>query len=375
MFDRRMVFVAVTGLVVLLSAGVVVADTAPVATYVGSGACKNCHGETSNFTGGSHPKTQLDCKMCHTARHASLVKSYFKSDHSTAFVDAEESPSLIAAQFTASSPVKKEQIAFILGTGTDKQAYLDAKLKVLPAQWNLKLQKWERVEPQMVSPVVKAGKGNSKLAKNIKPQKLASAVKAGNLSVKKEEKTEPIDGGKQCVGCHTTGYDPKTRQWDQPNVNCESCHGPGSLHKAAGDKTKITNPASLTPERQAMVCGQCHSKGTDKTKTYAFPVGFRPGDDLSKVFIDAKPKTPGMNQQYSEMLGGKHFANKVICTSCHDPHGPVQGTEHQLKKPINALCLDCHKDKDIAKHKPGMPADTTCAVCHMPGGAHVFKIK
>jgi predicted CXXCH cytochrome family protein len=328
MFDRMLTVAAVLIAITLLSISAS-SDTAPQATYVGAGACRNCHSETSQFTGGTHPKTTLDCKLCHTAKNDALVKSYFKSSHAAAFTDAEDSPSSIAATFTAASPVKKSDIAFVLGSGHPKQAYLDAKLKVLPGQWDSNAKTWI--------------------------------------------KTASVDGGKQCVGCHTTGYDVKTRQWEQPNVTCESCHGPGSLHKAAGDKTKITNPASLTTDKQAMVCGQCHSKGTDTTKAYAFPINFKPGDDLSKAFIDAKPKASGMNQQYSEMLGGKHFANKVICTTCHDPHGPVQGTSHQLKKPINDLCNGCH-NKDLSKHAPGAPAGITCAVCHMPSGSHRFLL-
>lgn len=271
------------------------------------------------------------CKMCHSGLSGvspAIVQAYDKSAHSKAFADASETPAAIVAEFPEGAPIKKEQIKYVLGLGRTAQAYLDANQQVLPAQWNVADKKWEA--------------------------------------------TEAVDGSKQCVGCHTTGYDVAAKTWAQPSVGCEACHGPGSAHAGTGDKTKITNPKSLPKDRLAMVCGRCHSKGTDPTKTYAFPIKFRPGDDLSKVFVDAKPTTPGRNQQYSELVGSKHFGAGVICTTCHDPHG-VGTTQLLLRKPITDLCLGCHADKDMKTHAPNAPAGATCATCHMPGGAHTFK--
>ena len=62
----------------------------------------------------------------------------------------------------------------------------------------------------------------------------------------------------ECVGCHVTGY-------EQPggssvtdvalfkDVQCETCHGPGSLHA----KSTSTETIQLTPERQ-LCASQCH---------------------------------------------------------------------------------------------------------------------
>jgi predicted CXXCH cytochrome family protein len=195
-----------------------------------------------------------------------------------------------------------------------------------------------------------------------------------DVAGKKWVSTQAVDGSKQCVGCHVTGYDASAKTRAQAVVGCEMCHGPGSAHASTADKTKITNPGSLPKDRQAMICGQCHSKGTDPTKTHAFPTKFRPGDDLSKVFIDAKPTTHGRNQQYSEMLGGKHFAAGVICTTCHEPHGAGTTEKFQLRKPTTELCMGCHKDKDMKSHAPGAPEGATCDTCHMVAGSHTFKV-
>jgi predicted CXXCH cytochrome family protein len=270
------------------------------------------------------------CKMCHKGMTPKIVEAYDKSAHSKAMIDATKTPAAIVGSTGEACPVKKDQIKYTLGVGIKEQAYLDADLKVLPAQWEVADKKYTTIPAD--------------------------------------------DGAKQCVGCHTVGYVPATKTWTQLGVGCESCHGPGSAHAGSGDKTKITNPKSLPKDREAMVCGQCHSKGTDTTKAYAFPVGFRPGDDLTKAFIDAKPTTPGRNQQYSELLTSKHMTAGIVCVTCHDPHsvGTAVGS-HQLKKALPDLCLDCHKDKDMKAHAPSAPAGATCATCHMPGGAHTFK--
>lgn len=269
------------------------------------------------------------CVLCHKNSHAAIVQGYDRTGHAKAFADAAQTPTAIVAQFGEEAPFKKEQIKYVLGAGKAAQAYMDASFQVLPGEWDAANKRW-------------------------KP-------------------TSAVDGSKQCIGCHVTGYKPEAKTWVQASVGCESCHGPGSAHAASGDKKKILNPKTLPKDREAVVCGQCHSKGTDPTKTYAFPTSFRPGDDLAKVFVDAKPTARGRNQQYSEMIGSKHLANGVVCTTCHEPHGAGAAQSFQLRKPVTDLCLGCHKDKEIAKHAPGAPEGATCATCHMMAGSHTFR--
>lgn len=61
-----------------------------------------------------------------------------------------------------------------------------------------------------------------------------------------------------CVSCHVTGYDKPggstvTHVSDLENVQCEVCHGPGSLHADQPEKVKIPI-AKPTPES----CIECH---------------------------------------------------------------------------------------------------------------------
>ena len=61
-----------------------------------------------------------------------------------------------------------------------------------------------------------------------------------------------------CVSCHVTGYDRPggatvTHVEDLENVQCESCHGPGSLHAAKPEKVHVP-----VAKPGAEVCLSCH---------------------------------------------------------------------------------------------------------------------
>lgn len=273
-------------------------------------------------------KGTTTCKMCHQVMHKEVVAGYEKGGHPKAMMKADAEGATVT-DITKNPAFKKEQVAFVFGKGIREQAYLDANLQVLPAKWDVASKSW-------------------------KPQQAA-------------------DGASQCVGCHTTGYDQVKKTYNELGVGCEACHGPGSDH-TAGDKTAIVHLKAMDKVKQAMVCGQCHSVGKDPSGKFAFPVGYRPGDDLTKCFVDAKPTATGRNQQYSEFIQSKMYAVGKGCTTCHDPHGKT-GLAHQLIKPINELCLSCHAAKvtDLKTHAPTAAADATCATCHMHGGEHFFK--
>jgi predicted CXXCH cytochrome family protein len=296
------------------------------ATYVGPAACIKCHGSTTGLPNPEEPSATLIGRSLPPSSEA-LVKAFAGSAHSASLIDARISPQRIVAQFGDTSPLKRSQIAFAIGIGRSEQRYCDASLRLLPHRWDARARKWA------AEPVV--------------------------------------DAAGECLGCHATGFDATTREWSSPGVTCEACHGPGSLHARDGDTTRIVNPRNLPLERQAMICGQCHSDGRDPAKVHPFPVGFRPGENLDNSFVQTAQPRPG--PKYSELLRSKHARMNVICTDCHNPHGPVPGTAHQLLKPVNELCTECHVELNMAQHAPKAAADATCATCHMPGGSHQFK--
>ena len=84
-----------------------------------------------------------------------------------------------------------------------------------------------------------------------------------------------VDGGKQndykCVGCHVTGYGEvggsSLGHTDRlRNVQCETCHGPGSTHVAGGGNWK-SRPRS-TAQTPASTCTACHTEQHSDTFQY-----------------------------------------------------------------------------------------------------------
>jgi hypothetical protein len=63
-----------------------------------------------------------------------------------------------------------------------------------------------------------------------------------------------------CVSCHVTGYDRPggstvTHVAELKDVQCEVCHGPGSLHAGAKDPEKVAMPV---PKPNGDTCLACH---------------------------------------------------------------------------------------------------------------------
>jgi Cytochrome c554 and c-prime len=83
-----------------------------------------------------------------------------------------------------------------------------------------------------------------------------------------------VDGGKQadykCVGCHVTGYGQvggsslgHTAGFE--NVQCETCHGPGSVHVA---EKGLEEPSSMQLEVPSPTCSACHNEHHSDTFQY-----------------------------------------------------------------------------------------------------------
>ncbi|MEI6914343.1 MAG: cytochrome c3 family protein [Armatimonadota bacterium] len=276
-------------------------------------------------------KGMKTCLMCHNGTHKELTAAFAKTAHPQALRTPDEQ-NAIAAVFAADSPVKKEDIAFVLGVGHRHQAYIGKDMKTLPGQWDAKEKKWI---PQPV-----------------------------------------LDAQQECMPCHVTGLDSATKAYVDKGVACEACHGPGSAHAATGDKTKIGQVSKLTPASQAMICGRCHSVGVSKEGGLKYPAGLKYGADLASVFTLSEVTGPKQNQQYNEWLTSKHAKGTVVvgCVMCHDVHGKASANEFQLKKPEVELCSGCHAGAIAKAEHPKIAAGMKCDMCHMPQGMHTFAV-
>ena len=193
--------------------------------------------------------------------------------------------------------------------------------------------------------------------------------------------------GPSCIKCHTTGYDvnaanngfddfpfvfPDTlypgqfdnmvQQYPQAmlraRIQCESCHGPGSMHVGAANVMAVT--------LDAQNCAWCHDEGDH----HVFPAQWRASAHAvlssgqtrascaqchnGQGFVDyiESGKQP-LTSNYSEVV-------KISCAVCHDPHSVEN--PHQLRTMdatlVNGyeitgagngtLCMNCHHARQDA---------------------------
>ncbi len=204
------------------------------------------------------------------------------------------------------------------------------------------------------------------------------------------------------------------------NVQCESCHGPGSAHN--GVKADNKAPVLLSSAQ----CKQCHDAPDHHPQFQEYA---NAGHAISLV--------SGYNTEYTNR-GSKtsrdsdcarcHTANghievhvkgatstsapyanpaAVTCVACHDPH--ANNNPAQLRKAVNETCTDCHSVRPsghsglhnshqgpMIKGEGGMEfagytyrssahsaIETRCVQCHMAApeaayqdklGGHTFKV-
>ncbi|NOZ01618.1 MAG: hypothetical protein GXP54_06985 [Deltaproteobacteria bacterium] len=171
----------------------------------------------------------------------------------------------------------------------------------------------------------------------------------------------PYHAGQQkpydCGTCHTTGWipcpvgDTTCKHQDDMEgmagsffaggVQCEACHGPGSLH--AADPYFV----EVKVDRDSELCGQCHIRGEVET-------------------VDAKGGFIKHHEQWEEMFQSKKFAMR--CVDCHDPHKSAKFADAEVnpEKSIRRACTTCHVGFDSNQKSAAMQALAECEDCHMP---------
>ncbi len=203
------------------------------------------------------------------------------------------------------------------------------------------------------------------------------------------------------------------------NVQCESCHGPGSAHNGvkADNKTAISMTASQ--------CRQCHDAPDHHPQFQEFanaghaismtsgtnPEGINRGSKTSTTSDCARCHTT--NGYVDVAIKGAQYTSApyatpapVNCIACHDPH--ENANPSQLRKAVDESCTYCHSVR-LSSHGlhhshqgpmikgvdgrelPGYTyrtsahsaIDTRCVQCHMATpdaayqdhlGGHTFKV-
>jgi len=210
--------------------------------------------------------------------------------------------------FSASAPVAVARVAYVLGN-MHKLVFLENiadRLVPIEHQYDVDKRAWEPFSRDLWD---------------------------HHAGSRKEDSSNVPDWYERCAGCHTTGYDPKSRTFVESSIACEHCHGPGAKHSETLHRDDIVNPATASDALRIYVCAQCHSRGEGTTDHLPYPTGFLPGSDLSKVFVFDAPvpdKATDMfwengaakqhHSQFNELRQSKHFENGLACFDCHQVH-------------------------------------------------------
>ena len=292
---------------VLAPGGVRAAGTVPAAGYAGSGVCASCH--------------QIQ------------YKGWVKTFHSTVAQDTKKDPSAILADMNDPDlPFKKNDISYAIGGHWD-QRYLTRigdDYYILPRLWSVQSKKW-------------------------RPYSTYGWQK------------RPYS--KYCVGCHSVGFDPATKAFAEHSVGCESCHGPGAAHAKLPGKKNIVNPKRLPEDRAEEVCASCHVRGKDPSGEYFFPIGWRPGEDLSEHLVpleknEGESDRAAIHRLWDKWKSDREAQARSRCEVCgiHQNMKP-QGSQVS----VNAICMSCHEydEETYARHSHHKSAESVgCTDCH-----------
>lgn len=152
-----------------------------------------------------------------------------------------------------------------------------------------------------------------------------------------------------CVACHTTGYNPAGNQdglpglvgsWALDGIQCEECHGPGSLHMQS------PRGIALKIDRDPETCRQCHTTSTEPVQAH---------EGLITV----------SGEQAYDLFPGKHTV--IGCTTCHNPHEGVVQLRQAQAATTKVECQDCHPQQaNFQNNARHISLQLSCTNCHMP---------
>jgi predicted CXXCH cytochrome family protein len=312
-----------------------------------------------------------ECAEC----HRELARDHEESAHSLALFESRDDE-FVVADFEAGEDMRTIQfpgedepttvtlddIAFVMGSGRYVQRFVYEvdrdEYVVLPVEWNSVSGEWQPYGPVDNFP---------------------------------DDPT--YDFGFSCAGCHTTGLNVRRVRWEDNGVQCEACHGPGSIHADEADGAG-RNPSDreLRDIRGAIVrspdpeiCGQCHVRGMEPDDNHPYPIDYIPGgeNDLldEDVFVRVAADDPVHwwasgharlgNMQFNEWLKSAHASSLETMkgsTAAEDDCLQCHSGDYRFTQALIQLVDDGEREGDPPDPITLETAQfgVTCITCHNP---------
>lgn len=189
-----------------------------------------------------------------------------------------------------------------------------------------------------------------------------------------------------CYSCHVSqletnfdlANDSYQSTWNEPGINCETCHGPSGNHvrifrnAKEGEVQKdlgLISTKVFTPDQHNWSCAPCHAKMRPITPSYM--PGDRFFDNYDLTLLDNRDFYPdgrdlGENYTYTGWMMNECNSNGVFhCVMCHTSSG-----RDRFKDNPNDACKSCHAERvaDVVAHSGHKEGSTgaVCINCHMP---------
>ena len=350
----------------------------PVADFVGSIKCMDCHKKEYDKWQGSHHDHAMAVANDETVL-GDFNKAVFEI-HGVTSRFYRKAGKFFAHTRGPDGKMGEFEITHTFGWHPLQQylvPFPGGRLQCLPIAWDVREKKWYHLYP----------KGT------MDPKDWLYWTNAGQ------------NWNGMCAECHSTNlkknYDIKTDSyettWSDIDVGCEACHGPGSLHVEWAELPDMARPplenydllvktSGLGSRKLVELCAPCHSRRAILGDyTHAEPdlldsllpslltpeLYFPDGQILDEVYV------------YGSFTQSKMYDRDVRCSDCHDVHSL------KLIRDGNDLCFQCHRadEYDTKEHhfhkkkgekgepirsKTGEPlfhvgTGAECVQCHMPG--------